>query len=84
MEEELKPGNRTKNVSKIISSITFSIRCLQPNKKIKNVPKIASARPPVTSVKVRRSKAGKGGGREKHDLIVEIDMVSDERPDDNN
>ena len=58
-------------------SILFS---LQPNKKTKNAPKIANARPPVTSVKVRRVKSAKGNIREQHDLIVNIDLVSTTRP----
>ena len=48
---------------------------LQPNKKTKNAPKIANARPPVTSVKVRRVKSAKGNIREQHDLIINIDLV---------
>ena len=61
----------------IDGSILFS---LQPNKKTKNAPKIANARPPVTSVKVRRVKSAKGNIREQHDLIVNIDLVSTTRP----
>ena len=61
-------------------SILFS---LQPNKKTKNAPKIANARPPVTSVKVRRVKSAKGNIREQHDLIVTIYLVSTTRPGSN-
>jgi len=60
-------------VSRILASNHLSCFMSQPNRKIKNGPKIASSRPPVTSVKVRRVKGAKGM-REQHDLVINIDL----------
>ena len=62
-------------VSRILTSNHLSCFMSQPNRKIKNGPKIASSRPPVTSVKVRRVKGAKGM-REQHDLVINIDLVT--------
>lgn len=42
---------------------------------MKNVPKLANARPPVTSVKVRKIKGPNGSIKEQHDLVINIDLV---------
>ena len=41
------------------------------------MPRVAHARPAVTSVKVKKVKGLKGGMKEQHDLIVNIDLVHD-------